>query len=116
MVAKTVNGTLSFAGTLTYFTGKEAEYGTLSFAGAVARTKRRMIISDPQAILDWSDDGGRTWSNEHWVSIGKIGEYQQRAKWRRLGSSRNRTFRLTITDPVPVEIMAANATVRKGKA
>ena len=27
--------------------------------------------SDPQVMLRWSDDGGHTWSNEHWMSIGK---------------------------------------------
>lgn len=64
---------------------------------------------DPQAMLDWSDDGGHTWSNEHWVSIGKIGEYQNRAIWRRLGKARSRIFRLTIADPVKVIMLAAFA-------
>jgi hypothetical protein len=27
---------------------------------------------DPQVMLRWSDDGGHTWSNEHWRSMGKI--------------------------------------------
>ena len=63
--------------------------------------------SDPQAMLDWSDDGGHTWSNEHWAGIGKIGEYKNRAVWRRLGSSRLRNYRLTITDPVKVVIIGA---------
>ncbi len=62
---------------------------------------------DPQAILQWSDDEGRTWSNEHWASMGKIGETTRRAIWRRLGVSRNRTFRLTITDPVERVITGA---------
>jgi len=56
--------------------------------------------SEPKAMLDWSDDGGRTWSNEHWRSMGKIGEYDARAIWRRLGKSRSREYRQTITDPV----------------
>ncbi len=60
--------------------------------------------ADPQAALQWSDDGGKTWSNEHWASLGKIGEYQRRARWRRLGTPRRyglpRVFRMTISDPV----------------
>ena len=64
--------------------------------------------SDPQAMLQWSDDGGRTWGNEHWRSIGKVGEYRKRARWLRLGASRDRVFRLTLTDPVPATITGWN--------
>ena len=63
---------------------------------------------DPQAMLDWSDDGGHVWSNEHWASIGRIGEYTSRALWRRLGRSRNRIYRLSITDPVKRVIIGAH--------
>jgi hypothetical protein len=63
--------------------------------------------SDPQAVLQWSDDGGASWSNEHWASIGRLGERKARVRWRRLGRSRDRIFRLTITDPVPVRITGA---------
>jgi hypothetical protein len=56
--------------------------------------------SDPKVMLQWSDDGGYTWSNELWVSMGKLGERKVRAMWRRLGKSRDRVFRVTITDPV----------------
>lgn len=71
---------------------------------------------DPQACLDWSDDGGHTWGNEHWVSMGKIGEYTRRAIWRRMGRSRNRILRLTITDPVKVVILGAYAELEGLKA
>lgn len=58
--------------------------------------------SDPQCALQHSDDGGQTWSNELWRSIGKVGEYRNRAIWWRRGSSRQRTYRLVISDPVTV--------------
>lgn len=61
--------------------------------------------SDPQASLRWSDDGGRTWSNEHWQSLGAIGEYSKRARWWRLGRYRERCFEVTITDPVPYQVL-----------
>lgn len=69
---------------------------------------------DPKAMLRWSDDGGHTWSNSHWTSMGKIGEYGKRARWRRLGWSRDRVFELTISDPVKVCIIGATAEVTVG--
>ncbi len=61
---------------------------------------------DPQAALQWSDDQMRTWSNEHWASMGKLGEYARRSTWNRLGSSRNRNYKITVTDPVERVIYA----------
>jgi len=61
-------------------------------------------------MLRWSDDGGHTWSNEHWVSIGRIGGYGQRAIWRRLGMTmklRDRVYELSGTDPVKLVIIDA---------
>ena len=63
---------------------------------------------DPQAMLRWSNDGGSTWSNEHWTSIGRIGRYQNRAIWRRLGMARDRIFEVSISDPVKAVIVSAN--------
>lgn len=67
--------------------------------------------SDPQAMLQWSDDGGKTWSSEHWASMGRMGEYQRRVRWRRLGTPRRyglpRVFRVTVTDPVRRAIVGA---------
>lgn len=70
--------------------------------------------SDPQVMLRWSDDGGHTWSNEHWVSIGKIGEFYRRAIWRRLGMTmklRDRVYELSGTDPVKIAIIGAELIV-----
>jgi hypothetical protein len=67
--------------------------------------------NDPQAMLQWSDDGGHNWSNEYWVPIGKAGEYKTRARWRRLGRSRDRVFRVQIVSAVKVAIIGATAEV-----
>jgi hypothetical protein len=56
--------------------------------------------SNPKACLQWSDDGGYKWSNEYWSSPGKKGDYRARLHWHRLGYSRDRIFRLTVSDPV----------------
>jgi len=69
---------------------------------------------DPQVMLRWSNDGGSTWSNEHWVTIGKMGQYQNRAMWRRLGWSRDRIFEVVVTDPVKAVIISANLKASAG--
>jgi len=66
--------------------------------------------SNPQVMLRWSDDGGHTWSNEYFAPVGKIGVYQQRVFWRRLGMTlklRDRIYELSGTDPVKIAIMGA---------
>ncbi len=71
---------------------------------------------DPVAWLRWSDDGGKTWSAEHQASIGRIGAYQVRAVWNRLGSSRARLFEFGVSDPVRLTVMQAYADVEAGQA
>jgi hypothetical protein len=63
--------------------------------------------SDPQAMLRWSGDGGKTWSNQLWRTMGKIGKYSSRCVWRRVGSGRRVVFDVQITDPVKVAIVGA---------
>lgn len=70
---------------------------------------------DAQIVLRYSNDGGRTWSNEKAASLGKIGEYRRRAQWRRLGSARDRVFEVTITDPVKRVLLGATLDVTVGE-
>ena len=65
-------------------------------------------IDNPQAMLRWSNDGGSTWSNEYWTSIGKQGRYKNRAIWRRLGMARDRIFEVSVSDPINAVIVSAN--------
>ena len=60
---------------------------------------------DPQVVLKWSDDGGRTWSSGVSVALGKYQVYTNRQIWRRLGKSRNRIYELTIESPVKVVML-----------
>lgn len=55
-------------------------------------------VANPQAMLTYSDDGGHTWSDEMWRSLGAVGAYRTRAVWRKLGQFRQRQFKLRITD------------------
>jgi hypothetical protein len=61
--------------------------------------------SDPLLEIDWSDDGGHTWSDIHFVQTGAIGAFRTRAILRRMGSSRDRVFRIACTDPVQWSII-----------
>lgn len=70
--------------------------------------------SDPQIMMSFSDDGGHSWSNELQAAIGKLGNYKTRVLWRRLGRSRDRVFKLKITDPVSVTILSAEIDVEVG--
>jgi hypothetical protein len=63
--------------------------------------------SDPQAMLRWSRDGGKLWSNALWRTMGRIGEYGRRCIWRRVGGGERMVFEVTITDPVKRNITGA---------
>ena len=81
----------------------EAGVGTLSGQG-----------SDPKIMLDWSKDGGHTWSNRFDRSMGTRGKYATRVKWDRLGTAVNWTLRVKITDPVKRVIIGAYAEIAEG--
>jgi len=75
--------------------------------------------SDPEVMLRWSDDGGHTWSNEHWRKMGAIGQYGFRTIWRRLGMTmklRDRVYEVSGTDPVKIAIMGAELQVSRTNA
>lgn len=67
----------------------ETGVGTVSGEGLV-----------PQIMLDYSDDGGRTWSTERWQTMGEAGEFIWKVEWHKLGSFHNRIIRLKCSDPV----------------
>lgn len=68
--------------------------------------------SNPVALLDWSDDGGATWSSQHSASMGRLGKYGARVIWNRLGRAKDRVYRLWITDPVKRVIIGATLNPR----
>lgn len=72
--------------------------------------------TNPQAILQWSNDYGNTWSNEHWAGVGLIGSRKNRTIWRRLGSARDRVYRVRIADPIKVTMLGAEIDIEEGSA
>jgi hypothetical protein len=85
---------------------------TIEIGGALLIEKGRLQATaiDPQVMLRWSDDGGHTWSNDHWRSMGKTGTYGTRVIWRRLGMTlklRDRVYEVSGTDQTKIAIMGA---------
>lgn len=54
----------------------------------------------PQVMLRWSDDRGKTWSNVYALDLGFAGQYKTRVIKRRLGRSRYRVYEISVTDKV----------------
>jgi hypothetical protein len=63
--------------------------------------------SDPQAMLQISKDGARTWSDTYRASIGAAGQYRRQVRFRRLGMAEQMTFRVRVTDPVKVVMIGS---------
>jgi hypothetical protein len=63
--------------------------------------------SDPQVMLQVSQDGGKTWGAELWQSMGEVGEYTRRVEWWQLGNASTFNFKIRITDPVKVTLVNA---------
>lgn len=70
--------------------------------------------NNPQAMLHWSNDGGFTFGNEHWTTIGKMGAYKNRAIWRQMGEARDRVYEVQVTDPVYRVIVSAELDANAG--
>jgi hypothetical protein len=64
---------------------------------------------DPQAMLSWSYDGGKTWSNQHEMSLGKIGEVDNTSVHHCLGQGVNWVFKYAISAAVKRVILGAFA-------
>jgi len=73
------------------------------FEGGVGLTSGQG--SSPKAMLRTSKDGGHSWSGVLTAPMGSKGGYDTRSYWTRLGSGRDFSVWLTISDPVkPVVI------------
>lgn len=55
---------------------------------------------NPTVMLQISRDSGHTWGAYRATEVGRRGEFNSRAEWRRLGQARNWTFKIRMTDPI----------------
>lgn len=71
--------------------------------------------SNPVAMMEFSDDGGRNFKGPFKRAIGKIGEFGHETVWNRQGRFPNaRTIRFTVTDPVNANLIRIAATPELG--
>ena len=70
----------------------------------------------PQMMRQSSNDGGFTWGNERWVSMGMTGQYRARARWNRGGRARDRCDRIIVTDPIQWVLINAELEIELGTA
>ena len=71
--------------------------------------------SDPQIMLRYSKDGGRTWSRfQPYKSMGRQGAYGKRLRWFKQGRALQWVWEIRITDPVKRVIIAADADIQVG--
>lgn len=90
--------------------GKPIRSGTLEVDFQAGVGKQTGQGQNPVCTLEVSNDFGMTWSPEYQSSIGQVGQYLNRAVWRKLGFGYSFTFRLSISDPVVRSICGAYLT------
>jgi hypothetical protein len=68
----------------------------------------------PQVELSWSNNSGATWSNPLLRSLGRVGERIARVLWTRVGSARDRVWKVRFSGNAPFAIVDAGAHSEKG--
>lgn len=71
--------------------------------------------TDPQVMLEYSDDGGKTWRFMPNKTLGKVGEYENRTVWHALGSARERVYRGSVADAFQATLTDTFIEVRGGR-
>jgi hypothetical protein len=71
-----------------------------------------LTTTDPQALLTYSRNGGRSWSNEMWRSLGAQGEYETRAVWRINVDFRQLQLRVVFPEKVRRFVIGYSADIR----
>jgi hypothetical protein len=88
------NGVVHEATIITVNSGVSVVIGEpLPFAATATNTLA--IYENTGVTLEVSKDGGKTFGNKRWRSVGVSGENAQRVIWRKLGWGRNWVFRFT---------------------
>jgi hypothetical protein len=61
-------------------------------------------VTDPKIMLEYSDDGGNTFTHFSTQSLGAKGRRETRVMWHGLGMSNNRVYRMSVSDPVTLSV------------
>lgn len=69
---------------------------------------------DPRFALYCSVNGGKNYGNPIYGTLGPIGNYLHRLRFKRLGSARDMVFKLVCTAPVNIQMLSAQITWTPG--
>lgn len=95
-----------------YVEGLNLAHDRLELNISVGRGATSGQGSNPEIILSISEDGGSTFTEYQRRSLGALGKRETRVFWTGLGSSRNRVYEFTLSDPVDMFVFDANLDVR----
>ena len=62
---------------------------------------------NPRIMIEYSDDGGRSWNAGAWPRVGRLGEFTLQVEWDNLGVFYDRILRISTTDPVNYSLFSA---------
>lgn len=68
---------------------------------------------NPKVMFQASYDGGKSWSDEDWVEIGRMGAGRVKVEWHNMASAYEIMIRVRVSDPVFVSFHGASAMLRK---
>lgn len=67
---------------------------------------------NPRIMIEYSDDGGRTFSSGTWARVGRLGEFVLLVEFDNLGTFYSRIFRFSTSDPVNYSVYSASISLR----
>lgn len=82
----------------------------------VMDTGKGGLHGDNTVMMRYSDDGGSTWKNWKYKSMGKVGQYGKRIRFQRLGQFLARIFHFRVTSPVSRDLIACYAQMEQDNA
>lgn len=95
-------------------TGKRLKMSRVYFSLQTGQGLASGQGSDPRIMVEYSIDGGETFSTEQWVKFGKLGQYLLKVKFDAMVSFYEITFRITVSDPVFCSLHDASIDVKAG--
>jgi len=69
---------------------------------------------DPQIMFEASYDGGKSWTNESWIDIGRMSEGRIKVEWFNMASAYEIMVRFRVSDPVFISVHSAAIDIRPG--
>ena len=88
--------------------GLKVEYNQIEI---VAKVVGSASNDGPKLMFDYSDDSGRTYSNQRMMQASRLGEYIWRFRINSLGSAYSRIFRVSYSEPTFISLHSAVANI-----